>query len=301
MNQARTTRSAPSPLPGLYADPALVVYGDRYWLYPTTDGSEGWAATSFSVFSSHDLVEWQDHGLVLSLPDDVRWATDRAWAPAAAERDGRYYLYFTAGGGHIGVASADHPAGPFIDHGRPLVADGDFEGVAIDPSVFLDDDGTWYLLWGNGVAHLVPLGDDMMSFDRRQVISWIPTGFREAITVHRRDGLYYASWSENDTRDPEYRVRYATADALTGPWRDRGVLIEQDPDLGLLATGHHSITHIPDSDDWLVAYHRFALDNGTGYRREILFDRLEHAPDGSLSVRHDPRGFRLPLDGSVTA
>ncbi len=291
--------TAPSPVPGMYADPALIVAGGRYWLYPTTDGSEGWGSTSFSAFSSSDLREWTAHGEVLRLGSDVTWCDNRAWAPAVVEREGTFWLYFTAGGGHIGVARAASPSGPFVDLGRPLVRDGDFPGVAIDPSVFVDDDGCSYLLWGNGVAHIVPLGDDMMSFDPRHVVSWVPTGFREAISIHRRGDFYYASWSENDTRDPEYRIRYATASSPRGPWTDRGVLLEQDPSIGSYATGHHSITRIPQTDEWVIAYHRFALDGGSGHRREIVFDALQHGDDGILTVSHDRRGFTRVLRPDV--
>lgn len=291
-------RIAPSPLPGFYADPALVVVDGEYWLYPTTDGSDMWAATSFRAFSSPDLAEWTPRGEVLRLGSDVAWCDERAWAPAVAERDGTFFFYFTAGGDSIGVASGPTPTGPFVDSTAPIVPAGAFAGTAIDPSVFHDDDGTRYLLWGNGVAHLARLNDDMTSFDAATVVSWVPTGFREAISLHRRRDRYYASWSENDTREPDYRVRYATASALTGPWTDHGVLIEQNAAAGSFATGHHCVTRVPGTDDWVIAYHRFARDRGNGYRREIVFDALTHRADGLLEVVHDPTGFTRPLRAS---
>lgn len=276
------TGPAPQPpaIPGYYADPNLTVFGERYYLYPTTDGTEGWRATSFSCFSSTDLTTWTDHGEVLSLRD-VAWASDYAWAPTVIRRGERYYMYFTAES-NIGVAVADSPVGPFVDLGRPLIADGEFPGRAIDPSVFVDVDGEAYLYWGNTVAHGVRLDGDMVSFDRDRVVSWEPTGFREAAWVHERAGTYYLSWSENDTREVDYRVRYATSSGALGPWTDRGILLEKDPERGILATGHHSILRIPDSDEWLIAYHRFAIPGGSGYRREVVIDRLQHSADGLL-------------------
>jgi len=271
-----------SPVPGYYADPALVVFGDRYYLYPTTDGRQDWSATSFRAFSSPDLIDWTDHGVVLELGRDVRWASAHAWAPAAAQKAGRYHLYFTADSGNIGVASADTPLGPFRDLGRPLIPDGRFEGRAIDPSVFTDRDGTSYLYWGNGVAHGVPLGDDMTSFDPSQVVSWTPTGFREAAHVHRHQDIYYLSWSVDDTRDENYHVRYATGEGPLGPWTDRGVLLAKDTGQGILATGHHSVLNVPGTDEWVIAYHRFAIPDGDGFHRELAFDRLIHTPDGSI-------------------
>jgi beta-xylosidase len=282
---------APALIEGYYADPHLAVFDGRFYIYPTTDGSDGWRATSFRAFSSRDLVEWTDHGVVFSLPQDSGWAQEHAWAPAVAERDGQYYLYYTAERENIGVAVAPAPTGPFKDLGAPLISEGAYPGRAIDPNVFLDEDGAAYLCWGNGVAHVVRLNDDMVSFDPSAVVSWVPTAFCEAPNVHRRGDVYYLSWSENDTRDENYRVRYATAPSPYGPWTDQGVLLEKAPDRGIYATGHHSIVRVPDSNEWLIAYHRFAIPGGNGYRRELAIDPLIHTSDGRLQkVRpsHEP-------------
>lgn len=278
--------AAPSPIAAHLADPSLLSGGGRFWLYPTTDGTEDWASRSFSVWSSDDLVAWTDHGEVLRLGDDVQWARSRAWAPAIHSHEGRYFLYFTAEM-NIGVATADRPEGPFRDLGHPLVGAGELPGAMIDPSVFVDDDGAAYLLWGNTWLHMARLGSDFMSLEAGTRVSWQPTGFREAAWMHKFRGTYYLSWSENDTRDASYRVRYATASSLLGPWRDRGVLVEQLPALGVMATGHHAILRVPGTDDHIIAYHRFALDGGDGHHREVVFDLLRHTSDGGLE-RIDP-------------
>lgn len=277
----RQAMPQPAVVPGFFADPNLVIFDDRYYLYPTTDGSEGWAATAFQAFSSTDLIEWVPEGEVFSVRRDTTWADGKAWAPAAIRRNGLFYLYFSAEE-NIGVAVSTSPTGPFIDSGTPLVARGDFVGTAIDPSVFVDNDGTPYLLWGNSTAHLVRLNDDMVSFDRASERAWVPSDFCEAAWIHRNADTYYLSWSENDTREADYRVRYATSDSVFGPWRDRGVLIEKRVELGILGTGHHSVMRIPGTDDWVIAYHRFAIPDGDGYRREIAFDTFRHSPDGSI-------------------
>ncbi len=285
----------PSPLVGWYADPAIITLHDRWWLYPTTDGIPGWGARSFRAFSSPDLVNWTDHGEVLRLGEDVRWTTERAWAPAVAERAGKYYFYFTADH-NIGVAIGDRPEGPFRDIGAPLISAGDFEGSMIDPSVFIDEDGSAYLYWGNGRAYGVQLNDDMVSFDRSAVHSWQPEDFREAAWVHRRGANYYLSWSENDTRSEDYRVRYATGGSPLGPWNHRGIVLEKDAERGILATGHHSIAKVPGSDDWIIAFHRFAIPDGSGYRRELSFAPLEYLDDGRIApVRFPRRTLRIPL------
>lgn len=277
-----------------YADPALVAFEGRYYLYPTTDGYADWSADAFRVLVSDDLRVWSDQGEVLRLGRDVSWASRNAWAPAAAEKDGVHYLYFTAEDS-IGVASAPTPTGPFTDSGRPLVRGGDHPGRAIDPSVFTDDDGTRYLVWGNGVANIARLNPDMISIDTTSVISWEHPTFREAAHVHRRGGRYYLTWSENDTRDVDYRVRWASGPSPSGPWEERGVLLEQSPENGIRSTGHHSILRIPDTDEWVIAYHRFAIPHGDGFHREIVIDPLHHLPSGDLepvtpslhAIQHD--------------
>jgi beta-xylosidase len=289
------TAARPSAVPGLFADPDLLVHDGRYWLYPTTDGVPDWGATTFSVLSSPDLVSWTDHGVVLDLAD-VAWASGHAWAPAILHRDGRFLLYFTADTGAIGVAVADSPLGPFRDIGRPLVADGDFSGRAIDPSLLVDRDGTVHLYWGNGVAHGVALHPDLISFDPSTVVEWVPEGFCEAAWVHRRGDVYYHSWSVDDTRSADYHVEYATGPGPTGPWTHRGTLLRKRPGAGILGTGHHAIVQVPGSDDWIVASHRFAVPDGDGFHREIAFDRLHHRDDGTLAeVIPDPTPLLLPL------
>jgi beta-xylosidase len=277
----RVQQARPPVVPGFYADPTLVEFEGRFYLYPTTDGSIGWAATGFEAFSSDDLVSWKHEGEIFSVAQGTSWAEGKAWAPAVTSHNGLYYLYFSADE-NIGVAVSSSPTGPFVDSGGPLVARGAFVGTAIDPSVFKDNDGTSYLLWGNGVAHLVRLNEDMITFDPSTEIAWVPTAFREAPWIHRNGDTYYLSWSENDTRDVDYRVRYATSESIRGPWTDRGVLIEKRPEIGVLGTGHHSVLRLPASDEWVIAYHRFAIPDGNGYRREVAFDTFRHAADGMI-------------------
>ncbi|MFE9675636.1 family 43 glycosylhydrolase [Streptomyces sp. NPDC006259] len=269
-------------LPGLNADPNIVRFGDTFYLYPTTDGFEGWSGTQFKAYSSTDLVHWKDHGVILDLGPDVSWADSRAWAPAMEERNGRYYFYFCADA-NIGVAVSDSPTGPFKDAlGKPLLKAGDHRGQMIDPAVFTDDDGQSYLYWGNGRAYVVPLNDDMVSFDASKVTDITPSGYNEGTFVIKRKGTYYFMWSENDTRDENYQVAYATGSSPTGPWTKQGVILQKDLSLGIKGPGHHSVVHVPNTDDWYIAYHRFAVPGGDGTHRETTIDKLEFDADGLL-------------------
>lgn len=276
-------------LPGLYADPDITVFGDTFYMYPTTDGFAGWSGTQFHAFSSKDLVHWTDHGVILDLGPDVTWADNSAWAPTIAERNGKYYFYFSGGmatgntAKHLGVAVSDSPTGPFRDAlGKPLVAAGTYSGQMIDSDVFVDDDGRPYLYWGNGNSYQVPLDDDMVSFDPAKVKTYKPSGYNEGSFVFKRDGVYYFMWSENDTRDENYQVAYATGTSPLGPWTKRGVILQKDLSLGIKGTGHHSVVRVPGTDDWYIAYHRFAIPGGDGTHRETTVDRMEFDENGLI-------------------
>ncbi|MFG2281567.1 family 43 glycosylhydrolase [Streptomyces asoensis] len=269
-------------LPGLNADPNIVRFGDTFYMYPTTDGFDGWSGTQFKAYSSTDLVHWTDHGVILDLGPDVSWADSRAWAPTIAEKNGKYYFYYCADA-NIGVAVSDSPTGPFKDAlDKPLLKAGQYSGQMIDPAVFTDDDGRSYLYWGNGHAYVVPLGDDMVSFDASEVTDITPSGYNEGSFVVKRRGTYYFMWSENDTRDEDYRVAYATGPSPTGPWTKRGVVLEKDLSLGIKGPGHHSVVQVPGTDDWYIAYHRFAIPGGDGTHRETTVDRMEFDADGLI-------------------
>jgi beta-xylosidase len=277
-------RPAPPPvLPGVNADPHIAVFGDTFFIYPTTDGSEGWRSTSFQAWSSRDLVSWKNEGVILDLPRDLKWATLHAWAPAIATKNGKYYYYYSAQQ-NIGVAVADKPTGPFKDPlGKPLVAKADFKRMqVIDPMVFVDDDGLAYLYWGQGRCGAVKLNNDMISFNLADVRDLTPPGYNEGPFVHKRKGKYYLSWSEFDTRDPRYSVAYATGDSPLGPFTkvsNNPILRQSGPVKG---AGHHSIVQIPSRDEWVIAYHRFRIPDGNGYNRETCLSPVRHAEDGRI-------------------
>ncbi|WP_127819290.1 family 43 glycosylhydrolase [Microbacterium sp. CPCC 204701] len=281
-------------LPGLYADPNIAVFGDTYYLYATTDGYAGWGGKDFYVWSSKNLVDWErstEPFLTLDGSNgDVPWATGNAWAPTIIERDGKYYFYFS---GHnaalnrktIGVAVGETPVGPFVAQPNAMILNNEeiTSGQAIDPAAFHDPvSGKWYLGWGNGSngAVLAELNDDMISLKAGtfQRISGL-TNFREGVFFNYREGLYHLTYAIDDTGSENYRVGYATATSMNGPWTYRGVILQKDLSLGIKGPGHSSIINVPGTDDWYIAYHRFAIPGGDGTHRETTIDRLEFGPD----------------------
>ncbi|WP_182525364.1 family 43 glycosylhydrolase [Nocardioides dongkuii] len=282
-------------LPGLYADPNIAVFGDTYYLYATTDGTPGWGGKDFYVWTSRNLVDWERSAEPILTLDgeagDVPWASGNAWAPTIIERDGKYYFYFS---GHhptydrktIGVAVADRPEGPFTAEPEAMILNDEAvtSGQAIDPAAFRDPaTGKHYLFWGNGSPVYAELADDMTSLVPGTIkrIEGL-TSYREGTFVHHRDGLYHLTYSIDDTGSPNYRVGYATSESVDGPWTYRGVILEKDASQGILGTGHSSVVQVPGTDEWYIAYHRFAIPGGDGTHRETTIDRLVHGPDGLI-------------------
>ncbi len=287
-------------LDGYYADPEILYSNQtgKYYLYPTSDGFNGWSGTYFKAFSSTNLVNWKDEGIILDLPKDTKWAKRNAWAPTIIEKkiNGvfKYFYYFTAAQ-KVGVAVADKPTGPFTDIGAPLIASkpkGVRGGQEIDPDVFTDPKtGKSYLYWGNMYMAVAPLNEDMITIDTTAIKIITPnSSFREGTEVFYRNGKYYFMWSEDDTRSENYRVRYGYSDSPTGKITipENNLILSKDIAQGIYGTGHNSVIQIPGKDEWYIVYHRFTKPKGitmggaAGFNRETCIDKMEFNDDGSI-------------------
>lgn len=268
--------------PGWYADPELHLFQGRYWIYPTTSAPFD-EQTFFEAWSSSDLVEWRNEGVILDFAD-VPWSTNRcAWAPSCAEKDGRYYFYFSAGdGAGLGVAVSDSPGGPFVDAlGKPLVKEYHHGAQPIDAHAFVDDDGQAYLYWG-GWRHAVVarLGQDMVSIDS-EIQEITPEGYVEGPFMLKRRGVYYFMWSEGDWGNATYQIAYGRADNPFGPFHREAEVFVPLPDIATSA-GHHSVLNIPGTDDWVLAYHRRPLTETSIHNRVTCLEDMHFAEDGRI-------------------
>ncbi|OXB04620.1 family 43 glycosylhydrolase [Flavobacterium pectinovorum] len=287
-------------LEGYYADPEILYSNKtkKYYIYPTSDGFDGWSGNYFKTFSSDNLTDWKDEGIIVDLRKDVTWANRNAWAPCIVEKKikGKYnYFYYFTAAQKIGVASSDNPNGPFTDSGKALVStrpEGVKGGQEIDPDVFTDPKtGKSYLYWGNGYMAVAELNANMISIKEGSTkIIKVDDTFREGTYVIYRKGTYYFLWSEDDTRSPNYKVRYGTSKSPLGPIEipKDNIVIQGIPDQGIYATGHNSVLQIPNKDEWYITYHRFSYPTGIkmgdagGFHREVCMDKLEFNPDGSI-------------------
>jgi len=302
--QLESVKTSKNPIAdGWYADPEGIVFGNKYWIFPTFSAKYE-DQVFLDAFSSKDLVHWEKHNRVLDT-SVIKWAKQAMWAPSAIEKNQRYYLFFSAndlqrpGGpyweekdlynhyGGIGVAVADSPEGPYEDHlGVPLINEFHNDAQPIDQFVFKDVDGTYYMFYG-GWRHcnIAILNDDFTGFvpwgDNQLFKEITPEGYVEGPFVFRRKNSYYFMWSEGSWGDDTYKVAYAMADKVTGPYKRIGTILESDKNIATGA-GHNSVINTPNTDQWYMVYHRRPIPNKGRDHRVICVDKLEFNQDGTI-------------------
>ena len=309
------------------ADPSAHVFNGKIYIYPShdidagipfNDNGDHFGMEDYHVFSMDNIEsEVIDNGLALHVKD-VPWAEKQMWAPDAACKNGKYYLYFPAkradGIFQIGVAISNSPTGPFIP--EPEAIKGSY---TIDPAVFEDQDGKFYLyfggIWGgqlqkyrnnkfseeneepnNNEPALGPivalLTDDMKQFDEapREIKILDKNGdvllsgnneqrFFEGPWMHKYNGKYYFSYSTGDT----HFICYAIGDNPYGPFIYQGRIL--NPVIGW--TSHHSICEVEGK--WYLFYHDSSLSKGVTHLRSIKVTEITYNEDGSINTI-DPYG-----------
>ena len=275
------------------ADPTARVFGDRVYLYASHDRDDatGYNMNDYHVFSSDDLVNWQDHGVVLDANDF--WAS-QLYAPDCVydSVNKRYLLFFPNSGSNIGVAVSDNPAGPFIDAlGKPLITPS-YPGARVpwcfDPGVLIDDDGQAYLYFGGGMpgtgdnAKVIRLGDDMLSLkDAAATTIPAPDYFEAPFTV-KRNGKYYFTYSTNWENGHGIRIDYMMSDNPMTGWEYKGVVIDNPPQ-NHGNNNHHSLVEF--QGQWYVFYHsrNLAIKLGkSDFQRSVNIDRISFAENGEI-------------------
>ena len=275
------------------ADPSSLVTKDRVYVY-CSDDDESPVGGSYNIpdvvcVSSSDMKNWTDHGSVFRASQETKWAK-KTWAPAAIERDGKFFLYFGNGGADIGVVVSTNSVGPFADVlGKNLISHST-PGVQpaknmwlFDPGVFIDDDGQAYLYCGgNGDDNVrcAKLNRDMISLDG-EVIKMHATNFFEASWVFKRKGIYYFSYSSQPKA--KLRIEYQTSDNPTNGFVYRGVVADQPP---INKGDNNHASQFEFKDRWYHVYHNRIVAQQAGipmgFRRNIAIEEFGFNDDGSI-------------------
>lgn len=281
------------------ADPAPMVYGDTLYLYTSHDEdtlvNNFYTMVNWHCFSTKDMVNWTDHGEVFSL-DDISWADDRAWAPQAVARNGKFYLYCPVhkknGGMAIAVGISDSPTGPFKDlKDHPIVDEGDWNDI--DPTVFIDDDGQAYLYFGNPELRYVLLNKDMITYDKTVGVVKVPmteesfakgshatgTTYGEGPWFYKRNGIYYMVYAAFGEGKQNEHLAYSTSTGPTGPWVYGGVLMTEE---GGVFTNHPGIVDFKGHS--YLFYHTGDLPGGNLFQRSVCVAEFHYNEDGSIDT-----------------
>lgn len=267
------------------ADPAVFVKGDTLWLFAghDYDGKQsGYVMKDWLLYSTTDMKHWTEYPSPLHI-NDFAWANSKqAYAGHVAERNGKYYWYVSTNWCGIGVAVADNITGPYKDAlGHPLLTNKDcfaskHSWACIDPAIFTDDDGTPYIIWGNGQCYYAKLKDNMIEIDG-EVKQIKLKDFTEAPWVHKRNGKYYLTYA---TGWPE-KIAYAVSDDIGGPYEYKGIISE--------IAGNSNTTHpaiVEFRNHWLFFSHNGGLPDGTSYSRSVIAEPMEYNADGSIRKIH---------------
>ncbi|MDU0354130.1 glycoside hydrolase family 43 protein [Paraglaciecola aquimarina] len=320
--QALKSKAISQPLvENIYtADPSAHVFNGKIYIYPShdieggipfNDNGDHFDMQDYHVISMDSLDSPAvDNGQALHVKD-VPWAERQMWAPDAARKGDKYYLYFPAkkadGMFQIGVAVSDSPVGPFTAEPEAIK-----HSYSIDPAVFEDDDGEYYMyfggIWGGQLQNyrnhtynadltepaddepalgpiVAKMADDMLEFAEAPTeISILDENgqpilagdhdrrFFEAAWMHKYNGKYYFSYSTGNT----HFLCYATGDSPYGPFTYGGKILE--PVLGW--TTHHSIAEFEGK--WYLFYHDSSLSGGITHLRSIKMAEIKYREDGSI-------------------
>ena len=281
------------------SDPAPMVHNGTMYVYTghDEDGADFFWMQEWRVYSTQDMVNWQDHGSPLAL-ETFSWADDRAWAGQTIERDGKFYWYICAhskisNGMAIGVAVSDSPTGPFKDAlGKPLFENGSWDHI--DPTVMIDDDGQAWLMWGNPQCYYLKLNRDMISYEgevgklpmteeafggpmmkEREKGKTYKDSYVEGPWLTKRNGTYQLLYAAGGV--PEH-ISYSTAPSPTGPWKYAGEIMPLCDTNSF--TNHCGVADYKGHSYFF--YHTGKLPNGGGFGRSVAVEEFKYNADGSF-------------------
>ena len=264
------------------ADPSVMVEGDTLWLFAghdATGNQTNYVMRDWLLYSTTDMKHWTEYPSPLNI-SEFKWAKSKqAYAGHPAKRNGKYFFYVSTNWCGIGVAVADKITGPYKDAlGKPLLTNNDcFDSkhswACIDPAIFIDDDNTPYIVWGNRECYYAKLKDSMTEIDGPVHRINVPN-FTEAAWMHKYNGKYYLTYA---SEWPE-KIAYAVADQIGGPYTYMGIISE--------IAGNSNTTHpaiVQFNNQWLFFSHNGGLPDGTSYSRSIIAEPMSYDSEGRIN------------------
>lgn len=272
------------------ADPAPMVHEGKLYVYTSHDEDNTvnnfYTMNDWHLYVTEDMVNWTDLGSPASL-DTFSWSTDNAWAPQGIYRNGKFFLYVPLNnntGARIGVGVSDKVEGPFTDPlGTHLAAQGSGN---IDPTVFIDNDGQAYMYWGNGTLRYVKLNENMISTSGPITNVDMP-GFTEGPWLTKRGSLYYLIYAATSGRE---KITYATSNSPTGPWTQRGDIMDPVDTF----TNHAGVVDYKGHSYFF--YHNGGLPGGNDFRRSVCVEEFTYGQDGTIPKIQPTKAGPEPIE-----
>ena len=295
------------------ADPTARVFNNKVYVYPSHDimppkgqRQDWFCMEDYHVFSSENLTDWTDHGVIITQ-NKVPWVRPDSysmWAPDCVYRNGKYYFYFPSApasgmGFGVGVAVADNPEGPFIPEPEPI------KGInGIDPCVLLASDGNAYIFWGAGrCAKLKDNMKELADDTPKEKVKWgerefemygvnclkgLPSRQAEGPFAFEYNGNYYLTYPY--VREKTEVLGYAMSKNPMGPYEYKGLIMAEQPN-GCW-TNHHSIINY--KGQWYLFYHHNYFSPNDDKRRSACIEKLYFNPDGTIQeVKQTLRGVGI--------
>ncbi|MGD0881414.1 MAG: glycoside hydrolase family 43 protein [Acidimicrobiales bacterium] len=297
-----------------HSDPFVMVAGGRYTL--VTSGGPGTHPVNVPLVTSADFVHWSPP--VDALPVLPAWAAvGYTWAPDVHQFGSRFALYFTAkvkgrtpGTECIGSAFATSPTGPYTARPAPFICQEDLGG-SIDPRVFVDSDGTPWMLWKSdqnigGASTPTTMWSQRLTPDGTRLLGrpaallspdepWQGT-IVEAPDMIEVDGAYWVVYSGNWFNTPAYAIGAARCAGPSGPCADTGDTPLLASDLQGLGPGEASVFS-DRSGIWLLYTPSHSLTPKPDPPRPVYVTRIGFASTGPyLAAGPPPRAADLLTD-----
>ncbi len=289
-----------SPAGTYIADPSARVWNDgKLYIFGSLDEScDYYCSHSHHLLYTTDMKNWvlaRDIFMSKGERDGISYNDKVLYAPDAAYKNGTYYLYYCQPDKENaeGVATSKSPEGPFTN-GTKI----DLKGYnQIDPAIFTDDDGQVYYIWGQFAMKMAKMKPNMKELDLSSVKDSILTEtehhFHEGAFLAKRNGIYYLVYADISRGDIPTCIGYATATSPYGPYKYRGIIIDNNYCNPGNWNNHGSIAGFKDK--WYVFYHRST--HGCNTMRKACVEPITFLADGSVpEVEMTSQGAGNPLD-----
>ena len=232
------------------ADPSCASDGDTFYILTDVDDyspqqNYNYDIVGLNAFSSQDMKNWTDHGMVFRSKREFGDYPNNTWASGIAVHKGRIYIVYPNGASGVGMLTATSIDGPYTDpvketHGVNYIAAsfgssviGGCDGIAhcFDPGIFIEDDGTGYVIFGGGENGQRPYGNNLdiikftenngkITIDKNSLTRVSAQNSFEAPYIHKKGNKYYLSFNT-----PPQVIDYGMADKITGPYTFVGTVI----------------------------------------------------------------------------